>query len=169
MSDTMTGMMTEEEFIAHTGITPDMDADDFLEHFGKKGMKWGQRKAEGSGASGGSPSNRSLNKASRANDRATAKSDAKKFNKEWDDEIDAARSRTKSGENKQALKAAKVQYKADKLVVGSREAKKALNAVREQKSTDAAVAQLSKTGKETVVATISAVAGIAVLSLLSNS
>lgn len=42
-TDTPVGMMTEEEFLAHAGITPDMTEDEIIEHFGVKGMKWGKR------------------------------------------------------------------------------------------------------------------------------
>lgn len=45
MTDTLTGMLSEEDFIKHFY---DSSSDEYLEHFGKKGMKWGVRKTENS-------------------------------------------------------------------------------------------------------------------------
>lgn len=44
MTDQMSSMMTEDEFLAHL----DSLSDDELAHYGKKGMKWGVRKSKGS-------------------------------------------------------------------------------------------------------------------------
>lgn len=155
MTDTKTalpGMLNEEDFLQHVFSSHNMSEDEFLEHYGKKGMKWGVRKAEGSG-----PSNRELNKASRAKDRADAKATKKKNTDDWDNEIDSARSRIAGGQGRKDVKAAKQQYKADKQALGSREAKKALNAVKNRVATDEAVAGLAKSGKETRNAVIFAV------------
>jgi hypothetical protein len=43
MTDTLKGMLTEEEFIQHMAALTDED----LEHAGVKGMRWGQRKDTG--------------------------------------------------------------------------------------------------------------------------
>lgn len=143
MSDTLEGMMTEEEFLQHMA---DLD-DDALEHFGVKGMRWGKRKAPVEGAL--SRSER------RAANKAAYKTDIKKL----DSDIDAARARIKSGANRANYKAAKAQYKIDKQTKGSYEARKAFDAVKQKNIDDANLAQLAKSGRETVVTAIAAGVG----------
>lgn len=159
MTDMLTGMRTEEEFLAHIGATPEMTEDEFLEHFGVKGMRWGHSKGSSSAPKlgpDGKPAKtrkelRGLNKASRQ-----AETD------KWNSDIDDARSRTEGKANrvanKKMLKDAKTQFKVDKKVIGSREARKALASVREKHANDLAVAARAKTGRETVNSVISTLA-----------
>lgn len=162
-------MMSEEEFLQHIDATDEMTEDEFLEHFGVKGMKWG-KSSGGAAASGGKTKSelRTADKASRQADRATFKSARKKDAADIDTEIDAARGRIKSGENRQKFKDAKATYSEQKMVVGKREAKKALNAVKSELYTDAAVADLAKSGKETTKAIVSGIAGMVILGAIAG-
>ena len=131
----------------------DEDVDSFLEHYGRLGMKWGKRSGGGGGA--GNASNRKLNKQSRSVDRAKR-----------DKEIDKARTQIKSGKGRADHLKAKKQYKIDKVNLGSREAKKALNKVKDKSVDDYWKSQEAKSGKETTKALISTGAGIVLLSTL---
>jgi hypothetical protein len=102
------------------------EVDDFLEHFGKKGMKWGKRS---SSSSSSSPTKtrgelRELNKVARSENKAKAKSDRAKEDKAHDDKVNKAR----DGFHKDAANLDKAQqkYKADKKVIGKVAAKRAL-------------------------------------------
>jgi hypothetical protein len=103
------------------------EVDNYLEHYGVKGMRWGKRSAsdDSSSSSGSRPSRqelRELNKKAKIDNKVEKKAAKEKFNKEWDDEVLGARDRLgKEGEN---LSAARKQYKADKKVIGRAAAKK---------------------------------------------
>lgn len=116
-------------------IVHNEETEDFLEHFGVKGMHWGVRRSSGEPSAGAR--NRQLNKASRAADKATQKT-----------EVHAARARAFGGENKAKMAAAKEQYKADKVRIGSREAKKAFNKVAESNLADLNKANEYADGKD---------------------
>lgn len=120
-----------------------LDAEDFIEHCGKKGMKWGQ--------------NRALNKTSRSTDRAAGKADRAKSNEKRNKDIDRARARFDSGKARSDFKKAKATYKQEKQVVGSREAKKALNKVKDKNIRDYNKSREAKSGKETTIAVLSTV------------
>jgi hypothetical protein len=125
-----------------------LDEDVYLEHYGKKGMKWGQRRQQ----------NRALNKASRKKDVAKI-----------DKEIDIARKRLDSGRARQDYLKAKAQYKTNKAELGSREARKILNKVKAKNYQDYNLSIQAKSGKETTKAVL-AVVGLTALSVvLSNS
>lgn len=109
-----------------------VSTEDFLAHYGVKGMKWGERRAHG--------------KAMRGLDRESKEKDKVKRRRT----IDKARERVQSGEGKQAVKDAKQQYKADKNVVGKREAKKVLNKAREKYAKDVETSKQLRDGKEVV-------------------
>lgn len=135
-----------------------------LAHFGVKGMHWGQRKAESSGGSGGGGSAGGVKtrKELKGLDKASRKADNEKRNSE----IDTARQNIKSGANRTKYLDAKAKYKADRLVVGKREAKKAFNQVKNENIADAQKAQEYKSGKETVGAILGTVAvGVAYAAL----
>lgn len=99
---------------------------DFLSHYGVPGMKWGKRQAAGIRR------NHELNKASRLKDKTTpTKFKEKKpeppfLSKEHKQAVDKARADIKSGKAKHELKNAKIRYRKDRAVIGSREAKKIL-------------------------------------------
>jgi hypothetical protein len=103
------------------------EVDNYLEHYGVKGMRWGKRSSRddssSSSKSGASRQElRELNKKAKAEIKVEKKAAREKFNKEWDDEVLGARERLgKEGEN---LSAARKQYKADKKVIGRAAAKK---------------------------------------------
>lgn len=121
----------------------DADVEDFLEHYGVKGMKWGVRRDM-----------RKLNKASRAKDKAKRQS-----------EIDAARKRLGSGKNKEALKKAKAQYKIDKYEIGSREARKLVDKHKEKIRSDYETSKQLKNGKEVALAMVIGQEGVALLKI----
>jgi len=121
--------------------------ENFLEHHGVKGMKWGVRKSRSE--------LRSLNKASRKTDR-----------EKFDKKIDQARSRVSSGKAKARLKKAKADYKSNKLDIGSREAKKILNKEKAKYISDVETSQYAKSGKErAVAATLAGVSLAAVIAM----
>ena len=140
-----------------------------LEHFGVKGMKWGQRKAGprplavkldqsrfGRAAqrnvdrSNARARNRQLNKASRKNDRAQNKADRQKEAAKQARSVDNARAKVASGQLKRDWKAAKAQYKKDKIEIGSREARKIRNKVRDKNYETIAKAREDRDTKEFV-------------------
>lgn len=111
--------------------------EEYIEHFGKKGMKWGVRKQF-------SAKNRALNKASR-------KKDAEKQLAE----VTKARADTKSptfwkntSKSNLQLKKAKSQHNANKEKLGSREAAKILNKAREKRANTLSKSREAKNGKE---------------------
>jgi hypothetical protein len=107
-----------------------MSREDALAHFGVKGMKWGVRNEHRSQM-------RALNKESKAKDKAARK-----------DAIETARDRIKTGQSRKELKDARAQYKLDKNVIGSREAKKSLRAAKTKYAQEQETARLAKDGKE---------------------
>lgn len=120
---------------------------DFLAHFGVKGMKWGQRKEA-------RVRNRQLNKASRKKDKS-----------EHADEVQSARDHVNSGQSKANLKQANKDYKADKVRVGSREARKILAEKRDAEYEIIAKSQEAKNGKEVATRVLLEVG----LSVIENS
>lgn len=150
--DTLAGMMSEEDFLAHMAETSDsMTEEEYLEHYGKKGMKWGQRAAESQ--LGGFARSRNVRKES---------GDGKQSKEARSGAIDAARGRVKSGANRQDLKKAKATYKASKRTEGAAAAKAALRAVRDKNADDAHDSRLSKAGGEKVALALVTVGLVAV-------
>ena len=135
-------MLTEDEFLEHFD---QMDGES-LEHYGKKGMKWGQKLAEANLGSAAKARTSTGNDKSRALGRG-----------ERNSAIDSARGRVADGSNKANLKEAKVAYKASKNTDGRAAAKTALRAVRDKNADDYHDSRLAKSGKEAV-----AIAAIAV-------
>lgn len=111
-------------------MATDVDVDDFLEHFGVKGMRWGHRKAPSSSSDGpAAPTRkelRGMNKVARAGQRADAKQKAV----DNDNAIKEARARRKDNYNE--LKTAKKQYKNDKKQIGRVAAKQVLRQNQEK-------------------------------------
>lgn len=118
----------------------DEGIEEYLEHFGKKGMKWGVRSST---SDRDGPSNRSLNKESR-------QKDTQKHNKA----VDKARGDVASGKVKADWKASKTQFKADKATMGSREARKIMSAKRIKLNETFYKSQEVKSGKETTLALV---------------
>lgn len=93
--------------------------DNYLEHYGVKGMRWGKRSSSSSdsGSSDAPKSRKEL----RALDRAHRKAEKAKARKEWDDDIETARDEL-DGKAKKLNEASK-QYKIDKQTMGRAAAK----------------------------------------------
>lgn len=136
----------------------DEEVDDFLEHFGVKGMHWGVRKGPDNGVN-----TRQLNRESRARDKAARQVLRAKHERR----VELARKRVQSGKLKDDLKKAKAQYKKDKHIIGRREAKKALNKVRNKNFMEVQKSREAKNGKEAAAAVLIGVGGIALQALLT--
>lgn len=140
-----------------------LEAEAYLEHYGKKGMKWGERKAA-------FQTNRKLNKESRAKQKVK---DAKNFEKYRASlrpsttpvktnsaksardarraDIDRARERVNSGALRADGKQAKTQYKKDKAKIGTHAARKILRQKRAELWKDQERANETRDGAELVV------------------
>lgn len=125
-----------------------------LMHHGVKGMKWGVVR--------NMQRNHALNKASRQRDRAAIKSHNAKIDAAHNKAIDAARARVSSGKTDAALKSAKTKFKSDKKTIGSREARKKLNIAKDKFNNDVAVANMTKTGRETTISILASLGGVAI-------
>lgn len=99
------------------------EVDNYLEHYGVKGMRWGKRSGSSSSGGGGEP--KKSRKEARAQVKAERKAVQEVFKKQWDDDVLGARERL--GAEGQKLSEARKQYKIDKKVVGKAAAKKVLN------------------------------------------
>jgi hypothetical protein len=104
------------------------EVDNYLEHYGVKGMKWGKRTG-GSDSSSGSDGKKSR-KELRALDRANRKSEKAAARKKWDDDIDSARDRLEGDANK--YNQARAEYKSNKQTIGKVAAKKIVKEHEEQ-------------------------------------
>lgn len=126
---------------------------DDLAHFGVKGMHWGQHSTSPTGSA---PSNRQLNKASKAKDKAARNA-----------EIDAARTRYSTTARKNYVKA-KTQYKADKKTIGTREARKKFDAVKQKNIDDYDIGAQAKSGVETTAKVLAVVGVVTVATVLKH-
>lgn len=124
-----------------------------LAHHGVKGMRWGVVRKNLAERSAVRAQNKQLNKESKARDTAAR-----------DAEIEAARQRYATTARANYLKA-KEQYKVDKQTIGSREARKKLDAVKDKNFNDYQIAQQSKSGKETTLAVLGIVGAIALTAI----
>lgn len=124
------------------------ESDGELSHYGKKGMKWGVRRAQ----------NKALNKASRARDR-----------EEHATSVQTARDRVKSGAAKADFKAAKADAKSRKMEIGSREVRKAIAKAREKRYEEVQKSQQYKNGKEMAITMLAGAATITLLSAMKNA
>lgn len=116
------------------------EVEEFLSHYGKKGMKWGQRRAR----------NRELNRATKLRENK---------------EIDAARAAFKTGKPQAQAKKNKAQYKKDKQNLGTREARRLLAKRNEQYVKDIETANTTKNGKEKTILALGVVGIIAISQL----
>lgn len=120
-----------------------------LQHFGVLGMKWGVR-SSGSGKGGGGKTQLQKLKEKEAARKYQAKLDRNAA-------IDAARARVSSGAWRQDRKAAKAQYKAEKSVIGRKEARRILREKRRTLNSEYNLSQETKHGRETAEAILWAV------------
>lgn len=144
MSDTIpSGMLTEEEFSSE------------LEHAGVKGMRWGVTRSGGAQAGA---------------DRKAAR---KERREQVDTKIDEARQRISSGQNANAIKVAKENVSlAKKAREGlpnekgnRRDARQILKEAKLRNRSDAEIAALAKSGKETTAAIIGTIAGATLITI----
>lgn len=108
--------------------------DDYLEHFGVKGMKWGKHKSSSSSSSSSGTKSRSelreLNKAAKAKGRSEAKAARQKERDDYDNKIETARNRV--DDDARRYGEAKKQYKVDKKTIGKVAAKQILKKHEDQ-------------------------------------
>lgn len=137
------------DFLEHQGLS-DEQIDEYFEHHGTKGMKWGVRRAARRG-------NRALNKASRHKD-----------SQNFEKSVDKAREHFRSGKAKEEWKTAKAQFHQDKVTLGSREAKKILNKTRTKQREQAILSQQAKNGKEVAGILLASFAGALAISVIAK-
>lgn len=166
-----------------------MTEDDFLEHAGVKGMKWGKRKAEGPEG----PSRkelRGMNKVARAENReaaASARRNAKpeetmparsnyatkeqfvaaraKFDKKNDAAISKARGDLASGKAEQKIIDGRKEYHAKKKQIGKVAARRALDKAEAEYYQTLAKSQQTKSGSERTAAAINKYSSLVISSL----
>lgn len=153
--------MTNDEFIAHYG----MSKDDAIQHYGVPGMKWGKRGSKASSDSGGSGGPKfggAIDKKALKNlDRQSKEKDKA----ERSAAIDKARFDYNTKGRSRYLEA-KATYKRDKHVIGKREAKKAFDKVKAQNLEDYAIGSQAKDGKEATKAILATVGVVVAYSVL---
>jgi hypothetical protein len=142
--------------------------DEYLAHFGVKGMHWGKH-TKSSSSSSSAPTKtrselRSLNKTARAENKAKAHADRKKAENEHDAKVMKARDRVE--QDAINLKNAKKQYKTDKKVIGKVAAKRIVKE-HEDKFTDSFNTAMLNTTKEQHQVMIAS-AGILALSAIGS-
>lgn len=154
----LSGMLSQDDFLQHTNDTANMSQDEYLKHYGKKGMKWGQKMAENN--SGVLAKSRNVR---------TEKGDGKQSKGDRDSAIDAARGRIATGENRAKYKEAKGIYKNAKKTEGAVEAKAALRAVKDKNADDYHDSNLAKAGGEKVAMVVLALASAVVGGVIASS
>lgn len=134
-------------------LLDDQKVEDFLSHHGVKGMHWGQRRFDNF------KRNRALNRQSKERRRKRDErhlnqlrkmlrppSSGKKLSRAQD--IQRARDRISTGALKADKKAAKAQYKKDKVKIGTREARRIFRAKKKDLYKDVRRSQQAKDGWE---------------------
>ncbi|QGZ17215.1 hypothetical protein SEA_GIANTSBANE_11 [Arthrobacter phage Giantsbane] len=136
------------------------EVDNYLEHFGVKGMKWGKHKSSSnsSGSSSG-PSRKELRTLDRENRKATRAA----ARKQWDDDIETARNRVDGDARR--YNEAKQQYKTDKKTIGKVAAREILKKHEDQfiDSWNTATLTTTKEANAQMFATVGAMALSAVV------
>jgi hypothetical protein len=136
--------------LEHQGWSDDA-IDEYLSHFGVKGMKWGVRREA-------RQKNRALNKASRAKDNA-----------DWAKSVEKARAQVQKGELDRKEYAAVEKYKKDKINLGSRKAKQLLAETRQENWDTYNLSQQAKNGKEAAIQIASAVGLVMLYGAMSKT
>lgn len=152
-------------------MTTETEVEEFLEHFGVKGMKWGVRNE--------------LNKAAKEEERLTGKTFTKntkifrnqvdsgskfksdplnKIRTQRDKTILKARDRVESKTTKMEYKKAKAQYKINKRTLGKVRAKQILSTAKAKKMVDVYNARATRDGKETTFTFMSDVGSMLLVS-----
>lgn len=148
--------------------------DEYLAHFGVKGMKWGKHTKSAPSSSSSAPKKtrselRSLNKAARAENKVAAKADRQKAKDEYDNEINTARNNLDKHAEK--YNDAKKQYKADKAVMGKVAAKKILKEHEEKfiNTWNTATLQTTKEAHASMIAGVGLLAVSAVIPVAAGA
>jgi hypothetical protein len=133
------------------------EVENYLEHFGVKGMKWGRRKggdSSGSSSSSSGSSAQPTRKEARAKIKSERKAVQEAFKKQWDDDVLNARNRL--GKEGEKLSEARKQYKIDKKVIGKSAAKKVLKEHKDTFTTtfNTATLQTHKEAQQQMIATV---------------
>jgi predicted nucleic acid-binding OB-fold protein len=98
------------------------EVDNYLEHYGVKGMKWGKHQSSSDKSSSGS--GQKTRKELRSLDRANRKAAKQKRKDDWDNEVNTARDQLDG--KAQKLNEAQKQYKTNKATMGKVAAKQIL-------------------------------------------
>lgn len=160
MTDTqLTGLMSEEDFISHMDVKAEsMTESEWLEHYGKKGMKWGQKMAENS--MGVLAKSRNVRKEG---------NQGKQSKEERDSAIDKARDNINDGTNFKNFTDAQKKVRSAKGTDGHAAAKAALEAVKDKNTDDYHDSKLAKSGKEKVGVVLLSVAATVVVAAITKS
>lgn len=132
------------------------EVDNYLEHYGVKGMRWGKRSSSSSSSDSKPGKSR---KELRSLDRANRKAAKQKRKDDWDNEINTARNDLEGKAEK--LDKAQKEYKTNKAIMGKVAAKKILREHEDDFINTLNVASLNTT-KE---AQVSLIAGVGLLAL----
>lgn len=150
---------------------PDV-VDAYLEHYGVKGMHWGQRKA--SSSSSGAPQKsrkelRALNKEARAKGKAQQKAELQKAKDAYDNEIHTARDNI--NKHAQAYNDAKKQYKQDKHTIGKVAAKQILKKHEEKyvNTFNTAILQTTKEAHANMIVGVGLMAAAAIVPVAAGA
>lgn len=155
----MTGMLTEDDFLAHMDVKAEtMTDDEWLEHYGKKGMKWGQKMAEAS-----------LGVVAKSRNVRKEGNQGKQSKEERNAAIEKARDNIEDGTNFKNYTDAQKAVRKAKGTDGHAAAKAALNAVKDKNTDDYHDSRLAKSGAETTKAVLITVAATVVLAAITKS
>ncbi|UGL63240.1 hypothetical protein SEA_TOKKI_11 [Arthrobacter phage Tokki] len=128
--------------------------DDYLEHYGVKGMRWGKRQSSSDSSGSSGPSRKEL----RALDKQNRKAARAEARKKWDDDIETARNRVDDDARK--YNEAREKYKTDKKTIGKVAARAILQEHEDQfvESWNTATLTTTKEAHAQMFATVGAMA-----------